>query len=122
MAGPLDGIRVVDLTQFQQGPYGTVLLADFGAEVIKIEPPVTGEPGRGVTRQPNGARPYFQSHDRNKRSVTIDLTRSAGREIVDKLILTADVFYQNFRPGVSAGAHPWARGSMAAIRPRTDIS
>ncbi len=99
--GPLSGIRVLDFTMYQQGPYATVLLSDMGAEIIKVEPPGAGEPGRGVGAVGQaGTRPYFVAHDRGKKSITIDLKAPEGREAVLKLAATCDVAVHNYRPGV----------------------
>ncbi len=101
MAQPLDGIRVLDFTWAQQGPYATVLLSDMGAEIIKVEGR-EGERGRagGVTTpQPV---PYFVAHDRGKRSVTLDVRRPEGRTIALKLAARVDVVVSNMRPGVMA--------------------
>jgi crotonobetainyl-CoA:carnitine CoA-transferase CaiB-like acyl-CoA transferase len=92
---PLKGIKVIDFTQYQQGTVGTLLLADWGADVIKLEPRLTGEPGRAA------GLAYYQAHNRNKRSVTIDLKKEKGKEIVYRLVKEADIFAQNFRPGVA---------------------
>jgi crotonobetainyl-CoA:carnitine CoA-transferase CaiB-like acyl-CoA transferase len=100
MMGPLDGIRVVDFTRYQQGPWGTTMLADMGAEVIKLEHRVGGDLGRALGRQPDGFCAYFEAHNRGKKSVSIDLKRPEAREIVDRLVEGADVVVHNFRPGV----------------------
>ncbi|MGD9893591.1 MAG: CoA transferase, partial [Dehalococcoidia bacterium] len=84
--GPLDGIRVVDFTRYQQGPWGTTMLADMGAEVIKIENRVGGDLGRALGRQPDGFCAYFEAHNRGKKSVGLDLKRPEAREIVGKLV------------------------------------
>jgi crotonobetainyl-CoA:carnitine CoA-transferase CaiB-like acyl-CoA transferase len=96
----LEGIRVVDLSRIVSGPFCSMFLADMGAEVIKIEGVDDGDPVRkqGVTR--NGFSLYFASFNRNKRSVTLDLRSAAGREALRRLIATADVVLDNFRPGV----------------------
>ncbi len=106
MAMPLDGIRVIDWTIWQQGPVATTLLGDFGADVIKIEERVGGDPGRGIVSMSGidlGERPnfYFEANNRNKRSLTLDLKQPEAVEIVQKLVAGADVFVQNFRKGVA---------------------
>lgn len=106
MSRPLEGIRVVDWTIWQQGPIASMILADLGADVIKIEERVGGDPGRGVLRSagvevsqlPNF---YFEAHNRGKRSLALDLKKGEAREIVCKLADKADVFVQNFRPGAA---------------------
>ena len=106
MAMPLDGITVIDWTIWQQGPVATAMLGDLGANVIKIEERVGGDPGRGIVKMSGvdmGARPnfYFEANNRNKKSVTLDLKDPAGREVVERLVARADVFVQNFRKGVA---------------------
>lgn len=103
MSGPLSGIRVVEATFYQYGPYAGVMLADLGADVIKIEPPVTGDPGRGIDAvDPKlGNPPYHQAQNRSKRSIALDLNKPAGLEAAYRLIETADVFLQNYRAGVA---------------------
>ena len=109
MSRPLDGIRVIDWTIWQQGPVASMMLADLGADVIKIEERETGDPGRGVlrasgidlTKMPNF---YFEAHNRGKRSIALDLKTPEALEIVAKLVATADVFVQNFRPGAAKRA------------------
>jgi crotonobetainyl-CoA:carnitine CoA-transferase CaiB-like acyl-CoA transferase len=98
--GPLDGIRVIDFTRFQQGPWGTVMLADMGAEVVKVEEPGSGDLGRALGMQPDAFCAYFEAHDRNKKSITINLKSSDGIAVVERLLSTADVLVHNFRPGV----------------------
>jgi formyl-CoA transferase len=101
MSGPLDGIRVLDFTIAQQGPYATLLLADMGADVIKVEEPGKGEVGRvlGIDRS-TGFSAYFLAINRGKRSLTLDLKSDKGREIALRLALDCDVAVHNFRPGV----------------------
>ena len=101
MAGALSGVRVLDFTVFQQGPQATLVMADMGADVIKIEARVFGDFGRLL--QMHGEHRLSAdhlAHSRGKRSITIDLKTVAGREIVRRLVPTADVFIHNFRPGV----------------------
>jgi crotonobetainyl-CoA:carnitine CoA-transferase CaiB-like acyl-CoA transferase len=98
--GPLDGITVLDFTRYQQGPWATVLLSDMGAEVIKIEEREQGDLGRALGKMPDGFCGYFEAHDRNKKSVTVDLRAPEGKEIIYKLVEKADVVAHNFRPGV----------------------
>jgi crotonobetainyl-CoA:carnitine CoA-transferase CaiB-like acyl-CoA transferase len=107
MAMPLEGIRVIDWTIWQQGPVASTMLGDLGAEVIKIETPVGGDPGRGIARLSGvdvGDRPnfYFEANNRNKKGITLDLSKPEAREIVYRLVEEADVFVQNFRKGVAA--------------------
>ena len=123
MTGPLDGIRVLDLTRILSGPFATMLMADLGADVIKIEQPVTGDPARGngpfLSARPTGEdgarRPaeaesqaedvysaYFMSINRGKRSVAIDLGKARGRDLLLDMAEHADVLIENFRPGTMA--------------------
>jgi crotonobetainyl-CoA:carnitine CoA-transferase CaiB-like acyl-CoA transferase len=98
MAFPLEGIRVIDMTIWQQGTYSTAMLADMGADVIKIEGPDSPDPGRGLTlegRTINNA--YFQSHNRSKRAICLDLNKEEGRAVLYKLTEEADVFVSNMR-------------------------
>src|SRR5438105_2773103 len=97
MTRPLDGIRVLDFTWAQQGPYATVLLSDMGAEIIKIENR-EGERGRGVGAAGPHPTPYFVAHDRGKRSVTLDIRQPEGRAIALKLAARVDVVVSNMRP------------------------
>lgn len=105
MAGPLDGILVLDWTQFQLGPSATAMLADMGASVIHIEMPVVGDGGRGFIRPDSSGRmadrsAYFETNNRGKKSMTVDLTKKKGRELIHRLVKSADVFVHNLRQGV----------------------
>ena len=100
MAGPLDGYRVIDLTTMIAGPLATMMLADQGADVIKVEPPVAGDHVRGAGHGGTGLTATFLNNNRNKRSITLDLKTEQGRDALLRLAATADVFVQNFRPGV----------------------
>jgi crotonobetainyl-CoA:carnitine CoA-transferase CaiB-like acyl-CoA transferase len=97
---PLDGITVLDLTRVLSGPYCTMLLADMGARVIKIEQPGKGDDTR-AWGPPflEGESAYFLSINRNKESVTLDFKKPEGRAILESLVATSDVFVENFRPG-----------------------
>lgn len=98
---PLDGIRVIEMGQLLAGPFTGSILAYFGAEVIKVEPPKTGDPIRGWRiLDDNGTSLWWRSIGRNKKSVTIDLKSDKGRGLVRNLMKTADVVVENFRPGV----------------------
>ena len=96
------GVRVLDLSRMLAGPYGTMLMADLGAEVIKIEDPEGGDPMRqmGPPFLPGGESAYFLSINRNKKSVALDLTHPSGREVFLDLARVADVVWDNFRPGI----------------------
>ena len=115
----LDGVRVLDLSRMLAGPYGSMLLADQGAEVIKVEEPDGGDPMRamGPPFLPDGESAYFLAINRNKKSVAIDLGQDAGRDVFHDLVRAADVVWENFRPGVMARlgcAYP----ALAAANPR----
>lgn len=100
MALPLEGIRVLDLTIWQQGPQASAMLADMGADVIKIEAPKAPDPGRRFLRyRPLGLSPYFEAHNRNKRSLAIDLKHPKGKEVFMRMLERADVFIHNTRGG-----------------------
>jgi crotonobetainyl-CoA:carnitine CoA-transferase CaiB-like acyl-CoA transferase len=99
-SGPLAGVRIVDLTIALSGPWAVGLLADQGAEVIKVEPPGLGDIGRWVGVARGGVSAMAQFANRGKRSLCVDLRADDGREIVRALARRADVFAQNFRPGV----------------------
>ena len=100
MSGPLTGYRIVDLTSMVSGPLATMILADQGAEVIKVENPKGGDYTRGVSNRHGGFSASFLNNNRNKRSVALNLKDPRGRELLLRLVVGADVFVQNFRPGV----------------------
>jgi crotonobetainyl-CoA:carnitine CoA-transferase CaiB-like acyl-CoA transferase len=100
----LEGIRVLDLTIWQQGPMTTAMLADWGADVIKIEGPDSPDPGRSLVRYevtPGGVNAYFETHNRNKRGIVLDLKAERGLQVFYRLVEGADIVVQNFRPGVN---------------------
>ncbi len=99
MAGPLAGVVVIDLTRVLAGPYCTMVLADLGARVIKVEQPGTGDDSRAYGPFVNGASAYFASLNRGKQSIALDLKTAADRAIFDALLANADVVVENFRPG-----------------------
>lgn len=100
MTGPLEGIKVLDFTRHQQGPYATALLADMGADVLKVEPRIDGEHGRQSERDEAGFSAYFESYNRGKRSLTLDIRRPEAKRIVEQIVPRVDVLTENFRPGV----------------------
>lgn len=100
MPAPLEGIKVLDFTRFQNGPHATVMLSDMGAEVLKVERPGEGDPGRALGRRPDGFCSYFEALDRGKKSMTLDFGSPEGRAIVYELVRDHDVVTENFRPGV----------------------
>ncbi len=117
MAGPLAGVRVVDLTSMISGPVATMMLADQGADVIKVEPP-GGDLVRHLGPNQQGLTATFISANRSKRSLSVDLKTEAGMQVINRLVATADVFVQNFRPGA---AERMGLGEEAVRRLREDI-
>jgi crotonobetainyl-CoA:carnitine CoA-transferase CaiB-like acyl-CoA transferase len=101
MPGPLEGFRIVDLTSMISGPLATMILADQGADVIKVENPDGGDHTRAANNARNGFSASFLNNNRNKRSVALDLKNPAALDAMLRLLRTADVFVQNFRPGVA---------------------
>ena len=97
--GALKGLRVVEMGQLIAGPFAAKTLGDFGADVIKIEPPKTGDPLRNWRKILNGTSVWWQVQSRNKRSIALDLRLQEGQDIARKLIAQADVLVENFRPG-----------------------
>ncbi len=100
MRQPLEGVRVVDLSQFLAGPFCTMLLGDMGAEVVKVENPRVGDPTRTHGSMVGGESSYFLSINRNKRSMTLDLKAEAGKAVLRRLMERGDVLVENYRPGV----------------------
>jgi crotonobetainyl-CoA:carnitine CoA-transferase CaiB-like acyl-CoA transferase len=96
----LEGLRVIDLSLFLPGPYLTLMLADHGAEVIKVEPPGEGDPTRHLGPRDGGETVYFRNLNRGKKSVVVDLKNPQDRAALLRLCDTADVFVESFRPGV----------------------
>ena len=117
MASAFTGVRVLDFTQNQQGPSCTVLLADMGAEVIKIEPP-GGEPGRSSGLGPDGYSAYFEAHNRGKKSMVLNMRTPEAKEIVRKLLPSVDVVVENYRPGV---IERWGLGYDELVKIKPDI-
>ena len=118
--GPLAGVRVVDLTRVLAGPFCSMLLADLGADVVKVEPP-GGDPVREQGTKVEGLSWYFAQFNRNKRALTLDLKREAHLEVLLRLVARADVLVENYRPGVLArlGLTP---GRLAALNPRLVVA
>jgi len=100
MSLPLEGIKVLDLSRYLPGPFATQILADFGAEVIKVEDPKGGDLGRTLTPVIEGESARFPTVNRNKKSITLDLKQESGKDIFRKLVAQADVVVDQFRPGV----------------------
>ena len=100
MGGPLEGYRIIDLSTMLSGPWSTSILGDQGADVIKVEVPGVGDFTRSLGGRSNGLPVNFLNINRSKRSVTLNLKHAKGKRALKKLAATADVFVQNFRPGV----------------------
>ena len=101
MTRVLDGIRILDLTRLLPGGVCTMLLADMGADIIKVEDPTGGDYARWMQPQVDGLGAFFRTSNRNKRSIIIDLKTEAGQQVFHKLVETADVVLEGFRPGVT---------------------
>ncbi len=116
---PLDGVRVLDLTRVLAGPLGTMVVADLGADVVKVERPGAGDDLRawGPPFAPDGESAYFIAVNRNKRSVALDLKDEAGRDVFRRLVVEADVIVENFRAGTLDGLGlGW--DALRALNPR----
>jgi len=101
MAGPLEGYRILDLTQMISGPIATMMLGDQGADVIKVEPPGVGDLVRRIGPSRAGIAPIFATSNRSKRSIALDLKHPGGLDALLRIAATADCFVQNFRPGTA---------------------
>ena len=114
---PLQGLKVLELGQLIAGPFATKLLGEFGADVIKIEPPVTGDPLRKWRMIEDGTSLWWHVQTRNKRSVALDLRSEEGQDLVRQLAAEADVVVENFRPGT---LESWGLGweALSALNPR----
>ncbi len=114
---PLDGLKVVELGQLIAGPFATKLLGEFGADVIKVEPPGAGDPLRKWRILEEGTSLWWHVQSRTKRSVTLDLRSQEGQDVVRRLAAEADVVVENFRPGTLEN---WGLGyeALAAINPK----
>jgi formyl-CoA transferase len=112
-AGPLAGLKVIEVGQLIAGPFAAKTLADFGAEVIKIEAPGAGDPLRNWRLLKDGTSVWWQVQSRNKRSLALDLRQPEAQEIVRQLVLDADVLSENFRPGAMEG---WGLGPDDLLR------
>lgn len=119
-AGPLAGLRVIDISTVVAGPFAAGLLADYGAEVIKVEMPGSGDALRALAPHKDGVSLWWKVTNRNKRGVTLDLHKPAGRDALARLIARADALVENFRPGTLDG---WGMGRdwMHAINPRLTV-
>lgn len=114
---PLEGLKVLELGQLIAGPFATKLLGEFGADVIKIEPPGTGDPLRKWRMIEDGTSLWWHVQTRNKRSVALDLRSEEGQALVRQLVAEADVVVENFRPGT---LESWGLGwdALSALKPR----
>ena len=100
MSGPFEGVKIVDVTTMLSGPWATAILGDQGADIVKVEVPGKGDHVRSLGNRRGGMSSMFLNINRNKRSITLDLKKPEGRDLLLKIAETADVFVQNFRPGV----------------------
>ena len=116
-SAPLRGLKVLEMGQLIAGPFAGKTLADFGADVIKIEPPKTGDPLRNWRLLKDGTSVWWQVQSRNKRSIALDLRQADAQSIVRQLVADTDVLIENFRPGAmeSWGLSP---DELMAINPR----
>jgi len=117
MSEPLKGLRVLDLSRVMSGPYCTSMLADLGAEIIKIEAPKTGDESRFFGPYRDGESTYFMLLNRNKRSVTVNMKTGEGRALIHQMAAKADIVVENFRPGVAKRLGV-DYGTLSAINPR----
>lgn len=117
MSGPLSSLRVIELGTLIAAPFAARLLAEFGADVIKVEPPDGGDPLRTWRKMHNGTSLWWYLQSRNKRCIGVDLRQPEGQEIVRRLVADADVVIENFRPGT---LERWGIGwdNLSAINPK----
>ncbi len=117
MTLPLSGLRVIELGQLIAGPFASTMLGEFGADVIKIEPPETGDPLRAWRMLHDGTSVWWAAHARNKRSITLNLREPEGQDVIRQLAKDADIVIENFRPGA---LEKWGIGfkDLHAINPK----
>lgn len=117
MTKPLEGIKVLEMGQLIAGPFASKMLAEFGADVIKVEPPETGDPLRKWRLLHDGTSVWWAAQSRNKQSLTLDLRAAEAQDVVKKLIVESDVLIENFRPGT---LESWGLGwdTLHALNPR----
>jgi len=113
----LEGLKVIDLSVFLPGPHLTMMMADHGAEIIKVEPPGEGDPGRQIGLGEGGHSVFFRNANRGKKSICLNLKHAGGRAALARLCETADVFIEAFRPGV-ASRLGFDYRAVSAINPR----
>lgn len=118
--GPLDGLRVIDLTRVLSGPFCTMILGDLGADIIKVEPP-KGDPVRAQGTMTDGHSGYFAGFNRNKRSVVLDLYSDAGKSVLCRMLADADVLVENFRPG-TLDKLGLTEAALKALNPRLIVA
>ena len=118
--GPLGGLKIIDISTVVAGPFAAGLLGDYGADVLKVEMPGTGDSLRALAPHKDGAPLWWKVTNRNKRGITLDLRQPEGRELLAKLVAEADVLVENFRPGT---LDDWGinRDWLQAINPRLTI-
>ncbi len=115
--GPLAGVKVIGIIMFQQAPVCFAMMADLGAEIIKIERPGTGERGRGLQRWPEfPVSPYFETNNRGFKCITLNIQHEKSHEILYKLVKDADIFAQNFRPSVAV-RHGFTYEDLIKVNP-----
>ncbi len=117
MESALSGIRILDFSRYQAGPFATVMLSDMGAEVIKVEEP-RSEPGRATGMGPDGFSAMYEANNRGKKSITVNLHSDEGREIVRRILPTCDIVLENFRPGTM---EHWGLGYEDLKQMKSDI-
>ena len=117
MTLPLSGLRVIELGQLIAGPFASKMLGEFGADVIKVEPPETGDPLRTWRMLHDGTSVWWAAHARNKRSITLNLREPEGQDVIRQLAKDADIMIENFRPGA---LEKWGIGfkDLHAINPK----
>ena len=117
MTLPLSGLRVIELGQLIAGPFASKILGEFGADVIKVEPPETGDPLRAWRMLHDGTSVWWAAHARNKRSITLNLREPEGQDVIRQLAKDADILIENFRPGA---LEKWGIGfkELHAINPK----
>ena len=117
MSGPLEGVRVLELSRHLAGPFASMTLGDLGADVIKVEPPGRGDDTRSFPPYWNGESTYYLSANRNKRSITLDLSTDNGHEVALSLVKSSDILIENFRPGTM---ERWGLGydQLREVNPR----
>ena len=117
MTLPLSGLRVIELGQLIAGPFASKMLGEFGADVIKIEPPETGDPLRAWRMLHDGTSVWWAAHARNKRSITLNLREPEGQDVIRQLAKDADIVIENFRPDA---LEKWGIGfkDLHAINPK----